>query len=303
MKKIILIFSTLSTICFSQKAELDTNSILIGDQIQLNISAKFELNETYNWPLFNDSIFEKVEIISRGEVNENKNDSVLLISQQLILTSFDSGSYYIPPFIFNKHKKTNGILLNVNTIHFTDSNNKAYDITAAKIGTTEDFTEEELNEIRRKRWIITGVIFGALLLSFLIYYFVKKYKIDGTILKPKVIIPPHVTALNKLQSLKKEKLWQKGELKEYYTRISTIIREYTELRFAFNALELPTSDIIKKLEKLKVDGTKILDSILKKADNIKYAKGLSLDEENELIMKQSIDFVKKTKIEQHESSE
>ena len=303
MKKIILIFLTLSTICFSQKAELDTNSILIGDQIQLNISANFELNETYNWPLFTDSVFEKVEIISRGEVKENKNDSTFLISQQLILTSFDSGSYYIPPFIFNKHKKTNGLLLNVHTIHITDSNNKAYDITSAKIGTTEDFTEEELNKIRRKRWIIAGIIFGALLLSFLIYYLVKKYKRDGTILKPKVIIPPHVTALNKLQSLKKEKLWQKGELKEYYTRISTIIREYTELRFEFNALELPTSDIIKQLEKLKDEDTKILESILKKADNIKYAKGLSLEEENKLIMKQSIDFVKKTKIEKNESSE
>ena len=91
-------------------------------------------------------------------------------------------------------------------------------------------------------------------------------------------------------------------MKEYYTRISTIIREYTELRFEFNALELPTSDIIKQLENLKDEDTKILESILKKADNIKYAKGLSLEEENKLIMKQSVDFVKKTKIEKNESS-
>ena len=31
------------------------------------------------------------------------------------------------------------------------SNNKAYDITSIKIGTTEDFTEEELAEIRKKK--------------------------------------------------------------------------------------------------------------------------------------------------------
>ena len=155
MKKTILLLITLTTnICFSQKAELDTSDILIGDQIQLNVSSIFEINEKYNWPLFNDSVFEKVEIISRGEIVETKNDSTILISQKLILTCFDSGSYYIPPFIFNEYKKTNGNLLNVNTISITDSNNKAYDITSTKIGTTEDFTEEELAEIRRKRWII-----------------------------------------------------------------------------------------------------------------------------------------------------
>ena len=71
MKKIILLLTTLTiNICFSQKAELDTSDIIIGDQIQLNVSSVFDINETYNWPLFNDSIFEKVEIISRGEIVE-----------------------------------------------------------------------------------------------------------------------------------------------------------------------------------------------------------------------------------------
>tara|TARA_B100000674_G_scaffold92985_1_gene65534 strand:+ start:1586 stop:2503 length:918 start_codon:yes stop_codon:yes gene_type:complete len=298
MKKTILLLITLTTnICFSQKAELDTSDILIGDQIQLNVSSIFEINEKYNWPLFNDSVFEKVEIISKGEIVETKNDSTILISQKLILTSFDSGSYYIPPFIFNEKKKTNGNLLNVYTISITDSNNKAYDITSTKIGTTEDFTEEELAEIRRKRWIIAGIIFATLFLGYIIYYLLRKYKKDGTILKPKIIIPAHVTALNKLQKLKKEKLWQKGELKEYYTRISTIIREYIELQFEFNALELPTRDIVSHLKNLPENEVKILEAILKKADNIKYAKGLSLDEENKLIIQQSVEFIKKTKIE------
>ena len=252
--------------------------------------------------MFNDSVFEKVEIISRGEIVETKNDSTILISQKIILTAFDSGSYYIPPFIFNEYKKTNGNLLNVNTILITDSNNKAYDITSTKIGTKEDFTEEELAEIRRKRWIIAAIIFFTLFLGFLIYYFLRKYKKNGTILKPKIIIPPHISALNKLHKLNKEKLWQKGELKEYYARISTIIREYIELRFQFNALELPTRDILSYLKNLPENEVKILEAILKKADNIKYAKGLSLDEENKLIIQQSVEFIKKTKIEKNESS-
>ena len=75
---------------------------------------------------------------------------------------------------------------------------------------------------------------------------------------------------------------QKGELKEYYSEISTIIREYTENRFGFNALDLPTYNILVELKKLNVDKEiiKSLGVILKRADNIKYAKGLSLEEEN-----------------------
>ena len=90
---------------------------------------------------------------------------------------------------------------------------------------------------------------------------------------------------------------QKGELKEYYTRISTIIREYIEFQFEFNALELPTRDIVSHLNNLPDNEVKMLEDILKKADNIKYAKGLSLDEKNKLIIQQSVEFIKKTKIE------
>ena len=116
-----------------------------------------------------------------------------------------------------------------------------------------------------------------------------------------MIIPPHITALNKLQSLKKRKLWQKGELKEYYSEISLILREYTEGRFRFNALELPTSDIEKSLNSINKNWSRILVSILRKADNIKYAKGLSLEEENIIIMTQSVEFIKQSKLEKNES--
>jgi len=297
MKKLTLIFLFLSKISIAQHASLDTNTILIGDQIKLNISVEIEENESYSWPLFSDSVFQKVEIIERGEIKENKTETSIIISQQVIITSFDSGSYYIPPFIFNKNKKTNGLLLNVNTIIFNDSNNKAFDITTTKIGTSDDFTEEELAEIRNNRWKIAGIIIGILLLIALIFYLIKKYNREGTILKPKIVIPSHITALNKLQNLDKKKLWQKGELKEYYSELSMIVREYTENRFGFNALELPTSDIIDQLKILEKEIAENLKSILQKADNIKYAKGLSLEEENKQIMRQSINFIKKTKIE------
>lgn len=298
MRSIFYIFIIVSNLIFSQTATTDTNTILIGDQIQLNISSEFEEHEKYNWPSFNDSVFEKVEIINLGNIDTVTKENSFILSQSLIITSFDSGTYYIPPFIFNENKKTKGILLSVNTILITDSS-KMHDITSTKIGTDKDFTEEELAEIRKKRWRIFYWIFGILLLSILIYYLITKYKRDGTVLRKKQIIPSHIIALNKLQNLKKKKLWQKGEIKEYYSAISIILREYTENRFNFNALEMPTSDIMKILNRIEIkkSDTKILEIILKKSDNIKYAKGLSIEKENKETMEMSIKFIKNTKIE------
>ena len=303
MRKLILLFLIITKSVFSQTAILDTNTILIGDQINLNIFVEVKLNETYRWPTFSDSVYQKVEIINKSEIQETTKDSTKILSQQIVITSFDSGTYYLPAFVFNENKKTSGLLLNVTTFNVSDTT-PMFDITSPKEGTKKDFTDEELAEIRNNRWKIAGIIFAILLIIGLIYYLIKRYNNEGTFLKPRVFIPAHITALNKLQNLKKQKLWQKGNLKEYYSEISLIIREYTENRFEFNALELPTSEILSDLKKLKIDIILIekLEFILRKADNIKYAKGLSLEEDNKEIMKESVSFITKSKIENNETN-
>lgn len=302
MKKLFFIFILISSISFSQTAILDTNTILIGDQIELNISVELNLNEEYNWPEFTDSVYKKVEIISQSDLKEDTTENSKIISQQILLTCFDSGSYYLPPIVFNKNKKTEGLLLNVNTIAINDSS-AIMDITDTKIGTKDDYTAEEIEEKERNFWKRIAWIIGILMLLFLIYYLIKKYKKgESVITKRKIIVPPHITSLNKLQNLQKKKLWQKGELKEYYSELSLILREYTENRFNFQALELPTSDITKNLKQIDSNILSKLEFVLLKADNIKYAKGLSLEEENKESMKKSKEFIQLTKIEKDESS-
>ena len=210
MKKLFFIFILISSISFSQTAILDTNTILIGDQIELNISVELNLNEEYNWPEFTDSVYKKVEIISQSDLKEDTTENSKIISQQILLTCFDSGSYYLPPIVFNKNKKTEGLLLNVNTISINDSS-AMMDITDTKIGTKDDYTAEEIEEKERNFWKRIAWIIGILMLLFLIYYLIKKYKKGESIItKRKIIVPPHITALNKLQNLQKKKLWQKG---------------------------------------------------------------------------------------------
>ena len=166
MKKLFFIFIFISNFLFSQTAILDTNTILIGDQIKLNISVELDLNEECNWPEFTDSVYEKVEIISKSDLKETETENSKILSQQVVLTCFDSGSYYLPPIVFNENKKTEGLLLNVNTIVINDSSSMM-DITDAKIGTKDDYTPEEITEKRKRFWIMIAWIIGILLLLFL----------------------------------------------------------------------------------------------------------------------------------------
>jgi hypothetical protein len=301
MKKLLYIFLFFSQIVVSQVAVLDTNTILIGDQIKLNITLQLDHDEKYVWPTFTDSVYKKVEIISKGKLQETTKENSTIISQQLVITCFDSGSYYLPPFIFNENKKTEGLILKVNPIILNDS---VFMIpnTPLKIGKNEDLTKKEREDERRNKWKKILILLAISLITILIYYLIRKYKRNGAILKPKVIIPAHITALKRLQSLEKEELWQKGELKEYYSKISLILREYTEHRFRFSALELPTSEIEYYLKSVNKEWSIILVAILRRADNIKYAKGLSLEEDNKITMIQSVEFINKSKLEEDEAN-
>ena len=301
MKKIIFILLLFSEFIFAQTAILDTNTIIIGDQINLKISVELDIEESYNWPEFTDTVYKKIEIISKSEIKEIVNEKNKIITQNLIITSFDSGSYYLPPFIFNLNKKTEGIVINVTTYNINDSSSMM-DITKTKIGVKKDLTEQEILEKRKKLLIKILIILSIIILTLIIYYLIKKYKKEGINIKPKIKIPAHITALNKLEQLKKQKLWQKGEVKEYYSIISLILREYIENRFNFIALELPTSDILKKLDKIQTE-TKDLEFVLLKADFMKYAKGISMEEENIKVITISKEFITVTKIEKNGDNE
>ena len=109
MKKLIL-FLFISNFVFAQTAVLDTNSILIGEQINFSISNT--ISKTEVWPTYEEFLVEGVEIIQDGKLDTTEN----LISQNFIITAWDSGSYYVPPISFSANSKTEGLLLTVQTI-------------------------------------------------------------------------------------------------------------------------------------------------------------------------------------------
>tara|TARA_B110000444_G_C18791689_1_gene572763 strand:- start:358 stop:1212 length:855 start_codon:yes stop_codon:yes gene_type:complete len=278
MKKIITLL-LLSKFAFAQTASLDTNSILIGEQI--NFSINNTISETEVWPTYEEFLVEGIEIIKQAKLDTNEN----IISQNFIITSWDSGSYYIPPIAFSATSKTQGLLLNVQTI-ILEEGAELKDIKQpmeARIGWSDIWP-----------WLL-GIVL-LILIAYILkkYVFIKKEALK--IEKPKVIIPADVIALKELITLEKAKIWQEGKIKEYHSSLSEIVRRYTEERFQFIALELTTDEIIDELKsKLKQEQIQNLKILLQRADLAKFAKSKPIESENTESMLLARNFVNNTK--------
>ena len=134
MRKLVFILFNLITsiFCFGQTAivSLDTNTILIGEQITFKIEC-LDIDKAINWPLFNDTIVNGIEIINKSEIDTVSNSiddkKTYSFSQEYLITSWDSGVYYIAPIKLNSNLSTEGLLLNVMSVS-TDQNSEIKDI-------------------------------------------------------------------------------------------------------------------------------------------------------------------------------
>ena len=278
MKKLILLLF-ISNFAFAQTAKLDTNAILIGEQINFSISNP--ISETEVWPTYDEFLADGIEIIKQGKLDTNEN----LISQNFIITVWDSGSYYIPPISFSENSKTQGLLLNVQTV-ILEEGAELKDIKQpmkAPIGWSDIWP-----------WLV-GIIVLALII-FLLKKYVFNKKDEVKVEKPKVIIPADITAIQQLTALDEAQVWQAGNIKQYYTELSEIIRRYTENRFNFIALELATDEIISEL-KSKVNNEQLasITILLQRADLAKFAKSKPDENENKESMQLAKHFVGQTK--------
>lgn len=149
-------------------------------------------------------------------------------------------------------------------------------------------------------YMIYIYILGALLVMGLLgYYFYKNKKKDIPIhIEEEVlIIPAHKKALNALTDLDQKQLWQSGNIKEYQSQLTFIIRRYLEDRYHVNALEMTTDELSSALTKVDFDQkyTGELREILQIADLVKFAKATPQTDIHSMFMVKARSFVENTK--------
>jgi hypothetical protein len=276
----------------------DSARIFIGDQIRFTVTVEQPEGLKLELPAFKDTIAKNIEVVSGPQIDSSRLGGRIKIIQKYLITSFDSGRYQVPP-VFAELKNESGLkrfysdysLLEVFRVKIapTDTVAKIFDIIEPYRAPVT------LGEVLP--WVLIAVLL-ATLTWFAVRYF-RKLKRPG----PKAEIltfpdPAHIIAIRELEKLRDEKLWQKGEIKLYYTRLTEILRQYLENRFRIFSLEMTTSETLDALVKtgFKKDGSyHQLKSVLTDADLVKFARYNPEPAEHESVFLESWSFVQNTK--------
>ncbi|MUP38987.1 hypothetical protein [Labilibaculum euxinus] len=284
-------------------AQLDTNVIVIGDQINLLLSIEQPKSLRVEFPVFMDSIGSGVEIIKQSPQDtiplENGN---IKVNKNFLITSFDDGVHKMNPFEFKIHDenlmniiRTDTMLLGVKTFDI-DTSKANFDIVMP-IHTPIAFAEIA-------PWVFGGLIVAALIVL-LILYMRKRKKNQPLFVKAKPAEPAHIIALRKLDEIKKQKLWETGKVKQFHSDLTDTIRYYLDERFQLSTQESTTDEILKAVNAVEVnsDWHAKLKDILERADLAKFAKFTPLQDENELSLKFAYKIIETTIVEEAPAKE
>lgn len=289
---------------FAQKATvratIQPSEIMIGEQALINLQVITPKDKTIQFPVYEKEIVPGVEVLTMLKPDTVIENEVMTLNFKYVVTSFDSTLYHIPSIPISDGKDTiysNSFGLKVTTPELKDST-AAY-LEKIKTGETDsiDFEQLQLNDIKAVRkppfvwtdylwilWIILGVALLAAIITALIYLIIRKRK-KGYFFTPPEVLPPHVRALQELDKLKAEKgSLQQGREKEFYTKITDILRIYLLERFGVNAMEMTSGEIVNEISKYS-EAESVYDNlqqVLSVSDLVKFAKYKPFIDENDL---------------------
>ena len=274
--------------------KVDTADILVGEQTTLHVTVTTDPNRRIIIPLPSDTLMTGVEVISVSDADSTVADGRLVIRRDILVTSFDSSLYLLPPFIAIDGADTiasNQVALKVSTVPVdVDNPEKFYDI--------KDVWKPPFVLADYYPWIF-GIL-TALFLICVIGYLVQRYRRHRSEVPVKPAepeLPPYETAIRELDSIKDQKLWQQGLNKEYYTQVTDTLRRYISRRYGVNAMEKTSEEILAIIER-ETDERTVYDTlrqVLRLSDYVKFAKLHPLPDENDESMRNAYLFVNQTK--------
>lgn len=274
---------------------VDSAAILIGEQTVLHLTLTTDKNKAVQVVIPSDTLMRGVEVLSVSEPDSSviENDR-LLVKQDILVTSFDSSLYLLPPF-----KAIDG----VDTVY---SGQVALKVSTVPVNADKPEEFNDIKEVWKPPFVLADyypLIYGILLTLFLICaiaYIIKRVRSRKSLIpfkKPEPQLPPHELAIRELDEIKQQKLWQQGRNKEYYTLITDTLRKYIVDRFDVNAMEMTSGEILDILRKQQEAAPvyENLKQILQLSDFVKFAKMNPLPDKNDLSLSNAYRFVEQTK--------
>jgi hypothetical protein len=296
----------------SAHATIQPTEILIGEHALIDLKVITPKDKVISFPVYENEIIPGIEVIAMLPPDTVIENNVMTLNFKYVVTSFDSTLYhvpFIPVFDGTDTIFSNSFGLKVTSPELSDSTLSYLDKINRGETDSIDFKELQINEIKAIKkapfvwtdflwilWLILGVALLLALIGLIIYLIVNKKK-KGYFFTPPVVLPAHVRAANELDKLKAEKIWQQGREKEFYSKLTDILRRYIYEREGINAMEMTSGEILNNIRQISdVDSVyNNLKQILSTADLVKFAKYKPYPDENDLSMVNAYFFVNQTK--------
>lgn len=296
----------------SAHATIQPTEIMIGEQALINVKVISPKDKIISFPVYDSEIVPGVEVIAMLPPDTLIENNVMTLNFKYVVTSFDSTLYhvpFIPVFDGTDTVYSNSFGLKVTSPELSDSTLSYLEKINSRVTDSIDFEQLQLHDIKPVQkapfvwtdylwilWLVLGIAFILALIGLVIYLILKK-KRKGYVFKPPVVQPAHVRAINELDKLKAEKIWQQGREKEFYSKLTDILRHYIYEIEGVNAMEMTSGEILNDVRKLQeVDSVyDNLKQILSTSDLVKFAKYKPYPDENDLSLVNAYFFVNQTR--------
>lgn len=280
------------------ESKLDSATLMMGRVTALNVTVVKPAAERGRIVIPADSMTANVEIVGEAASDTtNLGNGIEEIKRRIILQSFDSGVYMLKPILYvsplGDTIASDRPVLKVIPVN-VDSLTTIHDYADAQDGEHNffDFLPDFMSTWWF--WLIAGVVLATIGII-LYFHYAKKGKIAIKLRKPEE--PPYERALRSLNTLRAQHLCEQGREKEFYTRLTDILRVYLDSRFNINAMEMTSSQILQALE--RNEATRLprlhMSQLLEIADFVKFAAQRPLPDDNVKAFNNAMQFVEDTK--------
>lgn len=282
------------------KASLDSAYILMGKQTAISIESVVPSDKVGQAELLvpDDTLVTNVEVVRTLLADSVSNGATTTLRHQIIIQSFDSGLYTIPPVkmaIGHDTALSNHLILKVIPIPVDSLQGKIHDYAGvADPGRNFfDFIPQEV--VNWLKYIVIALLILAAAGG--AYYYLLKRRRSSVKGHAAVVVPPYDEAIAALNQLKAENLCEHGHEREFYTRLTDILRHYLDRRFGISAMEMTSTEILRSLS--ENNETRLtrrqMQEVLSMADFVKFAKVRPLPDDNIKTLRSAFEFVENTK--------
>lgn len=251
----------------SVRAEVNRASITIGDPVTYTVTLKYppEVQVLSSIPAPEQDILK----IKKVEEFKNKDGKNIVQGRKFILTTFRLGDFILDP-ISIQYRFNGGEIQTIET-------DRIY-ITVKSVAEGETKADirglKSILDIPAKVLLFILAIIGLILAIAGFFAYRRFVRKSGEEKPAGPVLTPAEEALFNLNQLFDSDMLRRGKIKEYYLRLSEILRIYFEKRFNILAVEYTTDEIMKALKDKGIERElrEKIQEVLEAADLAKFAK-------------------------------